>query len=140
MRTKQTENKAARVIDHDAISTLQAIVQLIGNVDHSKGNGGNAAQMRGELLNDIRTMAMAAVKLIWQPIATVSKDDLWESDGHRHGKRIVAYDPHSGRILTCHWWESDKGGRHASNFLDDGGNAVFPSKWINIGLPEESDD
>jgi hypothetical protein len=59
------------------------------------------------------------------------------SNGHRYGKRIVAYDPASGTILTCKWWESDKAGRHVSNFLDDGGRAVFPSKWIDIDPPED---
>lgn len=74
---------------------------------------------------------------VWQPIQTAPKGDLWESDGHRYGKRIVAYDPASGRILTCQWWESDKAGRHVSNFLDDGGRAVFPSKWIDIDPPDD---
>jgi hypothetical protein len=44
-----------------AVITLQAIVSLIGNVDHSKGNGASAARLRGELLNDIRTIAKAEI-------------------------------------------------------------------------------
>jgi hypothetical protein len=51
---------------NEAINTLRSIAELIGNVDHSKGNGGNAAKMRGELLNDIRTMALAVL----EPAAT----------------------------------------------------------------------
>lgn len=30
------------------------VLQLIGNVDHSIGNGPNSAKTRGELLNDVR--------------------------------------------------------------------------------------
>jgi hypothetical protein len=55
---------------------------------------------------------------------------------HRHGKTIVAYKPRPSGILTCHWWETDIGGG-GSNFLDDGGRAVFPSKWIEVDPPEE---
>jgi hypothetical protein len=73
----------------------------------------------------------------WQPIETAPKANLRLSDGHRHGKRIVAYEPTSACILTCHWWETESG--DASNYLDDGGRAVFPSKWIDIAPPEESD-
>jgi hypothetical protein len=105
---------------------------------------GDPVQRMGELHAVIATLwdeVKAKRKSgIWQPIETASKDNLWSDGTHRHGKTIVAYEPRSGRILTCHWWETDIGGRHASNFLDDGGNAVFPSKWINIEPPEESDD
>ena len=34
--------------------TLGTISNLIGNVDHSKGNSPNSAKVRGQLLNDIR--------------------------------------------------------------------------------------
>jgi hypothetical protein len=53
-------------VETDAMNTLKSIAQLIGNVDHSRGNGSNAANMRGELLNDIRRMALAAL----EPAAT----------------------------------------------------------------------
>lgn len=43
-------------------NALREIAGLIGNVDHSIGNGGNAAKMRGELLNDIRAMTMVALE------------------------------------------------------------------------------
>jgi hypothetical protein len=51
-----------RNLENEAINTLRSIAELIGNVDHSKGNGGNAAKMRGDLLNDIRTMALAVLE------------------------------------------------------------------------------
>ena len=69
-----------------------------------------------------------------QPIATARKDNLWSDGQHRHGKRIVAYEQRSRHIVTCHWWETDIG-RGGSNFLDDGDNAVFPSKWIDLEPP-----
>jgi len=40
----------------NAISTIKGI---LGNVDHSKGNGANAAKYRGNLLNDIRKIVKA---------------------------------------------------------------------------------
>lgn len=46
----------------DVIAAMSAIVSLTGNVDHSKGNGPNAAEMRGHLLNDIRTIATVALR------------------------------------------------------------------------------
>jgi hypothetical protein len=49
-------------LNNEAINTLRSIAELIGNVDHSRGNGGNSAKMRGELLNDIRTMALAVLE------------------------------------------------------------------------------
>jgi hypothetical protein len=75
----------------------------------------------------------------WHSIDTSPKDNLWSDGQHRHGKTIVAYEPRSGRILTCHWWETDIGGG-GSNFLDDGGNAVYPSHWIPLPEPPEEPD
>jgi hypothetical protein len=34
---------------------------MLGNVDHSQGNGPNAAKMGGEMLNDIRDILRAAL-------------------------------------------------------------------------------
>lgn len=45
-----------------ATDPLKAIIAAIGNVDHSKGNGANSAKIRGDLLNDIRAMALAALE------------------------------------------------------------------------------
>lgn len=42
-------------------NALRDIAGLIGNVDHSKGNGPNSAKLRGDLLNDIRAMALVAL-------------------------------------------------------------------------------
>ena len=42
-------------------SAVDGVLSLIGNVDHSTGNGPNSAKMRGELLNDIRTILSKAV-------------------------------------------------------------------------------
>ena len=51
----------AAIIDREThvaelVEALKSITLLIGNVDHSTGNGANAARMRGQLLNDIRTI------------------------------------------------------------------------------------
>lgn len=35
------------------------ILALIGNIDHTVGNGPNAAKMRGDLLNSIRSLILA---------------------------------------------------------------------------------
>lgn len=39
-----------------------AILSLVGNVDHTRGNGPNSALSRGELLNAIRDLANATLK------------------------------------------------------------------------------
>lgn len=44
------------------ISAFQFILALIGNVDHTKGNGENLALMRGEMLGDIRAISNAAIE------------------------------------------------------------------------------
>lgn len=56
----QLDKDAERV--PDVLTAMAAIVALTGNVDHSKGNGPNAAEMRGHLLNDIRTIATVALR------------------------------------------------------------------------------
>lgn len=45
----------------DLRNTLADIKTLIGNVDHTKGNGTNAAKLRGQMLNDIRLIATATL-------------------------------------------------------------------------------
>jgi hypothetical protein len=56
-------NEYQRIADRNQtlVKALDSIVGLIGNIDHAKGHGDNAARMRGELLNDIRTIAATAV-------------------------------------------------------------------------------
>ena len=44
------------------LHTLQGILWLIGNVDHSKGNGPNSARQRGDMLNSIRDIARTGVR------------------------------------------------------------------------------
>lgn len=56
----------AAIIDRETgagelVEALNAITALIGNVDHSTGNGANSAKMRGEMLNDIREVARAVL-------------------------------------------------------------------------------
>ena len=41
----------------ELLRALQTIASIIGNVDHSRGGGANAASMYGEMLNDIRAIA-----------------------------------------------------------------------------------
>ena len=46
----------------DLISVFCDICSLIGNIDHSIGNGPNSAKLRGKLLNDIRDITKEALK------------------------------------------------------------------------------
>lgn len=46
----------------DLIGVLKTISGMLGNVDHSQGNGPNAAKMRGQLLNDFRSMADEVIR------------------------------------------------------------------------------
>lgn len=45
----------------DLLKACKSITGLIGNVDHSTGNGENSARTRGHMLNDIGDMAKAAI-------------------------------------------------------------------------------
>ena len=45
-----------RAISEANDASIKAVLGIIGNVDHSTGNGPNAAKMRGETLNFIRSM------------------------------------------------------------------------------------
>lgn len=45
----------------DLYNTLASIKGLIGNVDHTKGNSANASKLRGQILNDIRSIAIATL-------------------------------------------------------------------------------
>lgn len=62
---------------------LTNILGLIGNVDHSKGNGPNSAKLRGDLLNDIRTIIkgqkMATLKGLGNTPGTVFTDKLYRT-------------------------------------------------------------
>ena len=44
-----------------AIDALRVINGMIGNVDHSVGNGENSARVRGGLLNDFREISAAVL-------------------------------------------------------------------------------
>ena len=44
-----------------AIDVLRVINGMIGNVDHSVGNGENSARVRGGLLNDFREISAAVL-------------------------------------------------------------------------------
>lgn len=45
----------------DLFSTCNSILFMIGNIDHSIGNGEHSAKLRGDLLNDIRTLLKSAL-------------------------------------------------------------------------------
>lgn len=68
LRLSRAHHTAADQIDIEAraapaaLAALSTIKALIGNVDHSKGHGPNAAEMRGGMLNDIRDLCDKALK------------------------------------------------------------------------------
>ena len=68
----------------------------------------------------------------WQDISTAPKRPYFQYDGHRYGPHILGGI--SGKFFTRKWWETDKGDG-GSNFIDDGGNAVFPTHWMCVKPP-----
>lgn len=68
LRLCRAHNGAAARLERDAtlvphaLDTLANIRAIIGNVDHSKGHGPNAAEMRGGMLNDIRDLCEKALR------------------------------------------------------------------------------
>ncbi len=73
---KQAENIAVNIKEmaesEDALKiyaqkrqdALTSILGLLGNVDHSIGNGANSAKYRGDLLNSIRAIAKEATAAV----------------------------------------------------------------------------
>lgn len=64
------------------IKALKAILSLLGNVDHASGNGPNAAKLRGDMLNDIRLIAV-------QGIAPIKSDLRETKDYFRRLKLLI---------------------------------------------------
>lgn len=52
--TLAAENRKLKEENRQWKNITDNILGLIGNIDHSKGNGPRAAKMRGDMLNDIR--------------------------------------------------------------------------------------
>lgn len=48
----------------DMAEALAGMLSLLGNVDHSRGSGENAARLYGQMLNDFRGMATKALSKI----------------------------------------------------------------------------
>lgn len=53
-------------MDNPSLNALRTILSLLGNIDHSVGNGPNSAKMRGDKLNDIRLIAQEGITLTEQ--------------------------------------------------------------------------
>ncbi|MFS2049748.1 hypothetical protein ACEN9J_02790 [Variovorax sp. Varisp41] len=74
-------------------------------------------------------LALAAPKAVaqgWQSIETAPKDELYRDGTNAYGEHILAWWPGTLKPARVRWWFSDSG---ASNFLADGGYAVFPTHW-----------
>ncbi|UGQ44940.1 hypothetical protein [Massilia endophytica] len=69
----------------------------------------------------------------WMPIETASKDCVFRDGGHQYGPHILLSDGWS--VVRGRWWEHEGG---ASNFLQDGGRAYFPSTWQPLPSPPTS--
>src|SRR4051794_10618464 len=80
--------EATESLSEKAIITMEFILSLIGNVDHSTGNGENSARMRGELLNDIRAIIKAELRR--QPEPESVEQDIETLDKHGTIKAIEA--------------------------------------------------
>lgn len=76
----------------DPQSALQVILMLLGNVDHSIGNGPYSAKMRGDLLNDIRDICNEALNQTERTQAqTPTHKRRWRLD-HPSTSRVVTDD------------------------------------------------
>lgn len=62
--------------------------------------------------------------------ANPPKEIVTSNDGHRYGRWFLGWVDYEWRRLR--WWESDKGGSYASNFLGDDGNAHHPRWWTEL--------
>ncbi|EJO27563.1 DUF551 domain-containing protein [Achromobacter marplatensis] len=73
----------------------------------------------------------------WLDIASAPKDSLIFDGLHHYGTKIIVFD---GSINTARWWRIED--RSASNFIDEGGRAIYPTHWMPLpaapGSPAET--
>lgn len=60
----------------------------------------------------------------WLDIASAPKDSFIFDGLHHYGTKIIVFD---GSINTARWWRIE--GDSASNFIDEGGRAIYPTHW-----------
>ncbi len=71
----------------------------------------------------------------WQPIETAPRDSWRNSNDDQYGDWILGY-PVEGAVGQCRWWQSNSAGyERYRNFLEPGGHAVYPSKWMRLPKP-----
>lgn len=76
----------------------------------------------------------------WQPIATAPKGIVQRCNNSECGAKILAW-PIYGSVSVVYWWQwrKNSGEINGSNFLDEGGNAVYPSHWMPLPEPPSED-
>lgn len=63
----------------------------------------------------------------WLDIASAPKDSFIFDGLHHYGTKIIVFD---GSINTARWWSIE--GDSASNFIDEGGRAIYPTHWMPL--------
>jgi len=63
----------------------------------------------------------------WLDIASAPKDSFIFDGLHHYGAKIIVFD---GSINTARWWRTEGGS--ASNFIDEGGRAIYPTHWMPL--------
>ncbi|WOB75890.1 DUF551 domain-containing protein [Achromobacter xylosoxidans] len=63
----------------------------------------------------------------WLPIESAPKDSFIFDGLHHYGTKIIVFD---GSINTARWWRIE--GDSASNFIDEGGRAIYPTHWMPL--------
>ncbi|MFY1969611.1 hypothetical protein ACOTDD_30310 [Achromobacter xylosoxidans] len=69
----------------------------------------------------------AAIRGAWLPIESAPKDSFIFDGLHHYGTKIIVFD---GSINTARWWRIE--GDSSSNFIDEGGRAIYPTHWMPL--------
>lgn len=70
----------------------------------------------------------------WKPIETAPKGVVLKDGMHNYGPRVLVWSNSFAEPMRARWWFATE---EQSNFIADGGYAVFPSHWMPLPPPPE---
>lgn len=74
----------------------------------------------------------AALASMWRPVEEARGVVVSCYSSDSYGPRIIAFPGRGGGVVAARWWQHLDG---ACNFLDDGGDAIFPEVFMPLPAP-----
>lgn len=135
----------ANAIALDALKAAKRAINSMKVEAETAGAGGDQ-QMLQDACETISNEGLAASTALdkaiaaleaepqgWRDIASAPKDGLFQDGNNHYAEYILAWHPGSSRPYRARWWFRDD--NDASNFLADGGYAVFPTVFQPLPTP-----